>query len=95
MSLVKIPSMEKEEYDELIKQNFVGRIAFKGENYPYITPFMYVFDGKFLYFLSTKYGKKIGEVKQNPNVAVEIEKYAEDMSSYKFVTLEGRITEIE
>ncbi|MGB9979082.1 pyridoxamine 5'-phosphate oxidase family protein [Methanobacterium sp.] len=95
MNMIKIPSMDKKEYDELIKQNFIGRIAFKGENYPYITPFMYVFDGEFLYFLSTKYGKKIGEIKRDPNVAVEIEKYTEDMSDYKFTTLQGRIIEVE
>ncbi len=95
MSMIKIPSMDKEEYDELIKQNFIGRIAFKGEKYPYITPFMYIFDGEFLYFLSTRYGKKIGEIKQNPNVAVEIEKYAENMSDYKFTTLQGRIVEVD
>ncbi len=95
MNMLKIPPMEKEEYDELINQNFIGRIAFKGDNYPYITPFMYVFDGKFLYFLSTKYGKKIGEIERNPNVAVEIEQYAKDMSNYRFVTLQGRIEEMK
>lgn len=93
LSILKIPSMDKEEYDELVNQNHVGRIAFKGENYPYIAPFMYIFDGKFLYFLSTNYGKKIEEIQNNPNVAVEIEKYAEDMSWYKFITLQGRIIE--
>ncbi len=95
MNMIKIPPMDKEEYDELIKQNFIGRIAFKGENYPYITPFMYIFDGGFLYFLSTKYGKKIEEIKRNSNVAVEIEKYSEDMSSYKFANLQGRIVEVD
>jgi nitroimidazol reductase NimA-like FMN-containing flavoprotein (pyridoxamine 5'-phosphate oxidase superfamily) len=87
--------MGKEEYDELINQNHIGRIAFKGENYPYIAPFMYVFDGKFLYFLSTNYGKKIEEFKRNPHVSVEIEKYATDMSNYKFITLHGRIIEVK
>lgn len=95
LSILKIPSMGKEEYDELINQTHIGRIAFKGENYPYIAPFMYVFDGKFLYFLSTNYGKKIEEIKKDPNVAVEIEKYADDMSWYKFITLQGRIVELE
>ena len=94
MNMIKIPSMGKEEYDELINQNHISRIAFKGEIYPYMAPFMYVFDGKFLYFLSTNYGKKIEEIKRNPNVAVEIEKYTDDMSHYKFVTLQGRITEV-
>jgi nitroimidazol reductase NimA-like FMN-containing flavoprotein (pyridoxamine 5'-phosphate oxidase superfamily) len=95
MSMIKIPSMGKEEYDELINQNHISRIAFKGKNYPYMAPFMYVFDGKFLYFLSTNYGKKIEEIKRNPNVAVEIEKYADDMSNYKFITLQGHITELD
>lgn len=95
MSMIKIPPMNKEEYNELIKQNFIGRIAFKGENYPYITPFMYIFDDGFLYFLSTRYGKKIGEIKRDPHVAVEIEKYSEDMSNYKFANLQGRIVEVE
>jgi len=36
----------------------MSRIAFNGE-YPYIAPFLYVFDEKYIYFLSTKYGKKI------------------------------------
>ncbi len=94
MNMIKIPPMDKKEYDELIKQNFIGRIAFKGEDHPYITPFMYIFDGEFLYFLSTKYGKKIGKIKRDPHVAVEIEKYSEDMSNYKFANLQGRIIEV-
>jgi nitroimidazol reductase NimA-like FMN-containing flavoprotein (pyridoxamine 5'-phosphate oxidase superfamily) len=93
VSILKIPSMNKEEYDKLINANHICRIAFKGEHYPYIAPFMYVFDMKFLYFLSTNYGKKIEELKNNPNVAVEIEKYADDMSTYQFITLQGRIIE--
>ena len=97
MNIFKIPSMNKEEYDKLIKENYVSRIAFSGTNYPYIAPFMYVFeeDKKFLYFFSTKYGKKINLFKKNPQVAVEIEKYSSDMSNYKFVTLQGTIIEVK
>lgn len=97
MRMVKIPSMNKEEYDELIKENHVSRIAFVGDSYPYIAPFMYIFDKdkKFLYFLSTKYGQKISLFEKNPNVAVEIEKYTHDMSNYKFVTLQGKIIEVK
>jgi nitroimidazol reductase NimA-like FMN-containing flavoprotein (pyridoxamine 5'-phosphate oxidase superfamily) len=97
MSIVKIPSMNKEEYDKLIKENHISRIAFAGESYPYIAPFMYVFDEdkKFLYFLSTKYGEKMGLFEKNPNVAVEIEKYSNDMSNYKFITLQGKIIEVK
>ena len=86
--------MDKEEYDKLISKNHVSRIAFKGGEYPYVAPFLYVFDENHLYFLSTMYGKKIELYKQNPHVAVEIERFSSDMSSYTFVTLLGRLTEV-
>ncbi|MEI7827164.1 MAG: pyridoxamine 5'-phosphate oxidase family protein [Euryarchaeota archaeon] len=94
MDILKIPHMEKKEYDRLIKENYVSRIAFKGDAYPYIAPFLYVFDGRYLYFLSTKYGKKIQYFNENPNVAVEIERFSADMSSYTFVTLLGRLAKV-
>lgn len=94
MKIHKIPLMSKGEYDNFIKENYVSRIGFKGE-YPYIAPFLYVFDGHFLYFMSTKYGKKIERFKANPNVAVEIEKYEDNLSEYRFVTLQGRIEQVE
>ena len=94
MDLLKIPHMEKEEYDRLISENYVSRIAFKGDAHPYVAPFLYVFDGRHLYFLSTRYGKKIQYFSQNPNVAVEIERFSKDMSSYTFVTLLGRLAEV-
>ncbi len=94
MDILKIPRMEKEEYDRLIKENYVSRIAFKGDSYPYIAPFLYVFDGHNLFFLSTKYGKKIQYFNENPNVAVEIERISPDLSSYTFVTLLGTLIEV-
>ena len=94
MNLLKIPLMNKEEYDYLIQEEFICRIAFQGK-YPYIAPFLYVFDEKFLYFLSTKYGKKIELFHKNPDVAVEIEKYNDKLTEYKFVTLQGTIQEVE
>ncbi len=86
--------MEKEEYDRLIKENYVSRIAFKGDSHPYVAPFLYVFDGHNLFFLSTKYGKKIQYFNENSNVAVEIERISPDLSSFTFVTLLGRLDEV-
>ncbi len=94
MDVLKIPHMDKEEYDRLIRENHVSRIAFKGDEHPYVAPFLYVFDGHHLYFLSTKYGKKIQFYKQNANVAVEIDRFSADMASYTFVTLLGHLTEV-
>ncbi|MEN6611497.1 MAG: pyridoxamine 5'-phosphate oxidase family protein [Methanoregulaceae archaeon] len=95
MEIVKIPRMEKKEYDRLIANGYISRIAFQGEKYPYIAPFLYVFDGKFLYFLSTKYGKKIEYFRKSPYVSVEVEKYTRDLSSYTFVTFQGYLEEVD
>jgi uncharacterized protein len=93
LNVLKIPFMSKKEYDAFINQQYLSRIAFKGD-YPYISPFLYVFDGKFIYFLSTKYGKKVKLLQNDPQVAVEIEHYESDMSEYRFVTLRGKINEV-
>ena len=95
MEIVKIPHMEKEEYDALIRDGYISRIAFQGEKYPYIAPFMYVFDGNFLYFLSTKYGRKNDLFSKSPYVSVEVERYSADMSCYNFVTMQGRLVQEE
>ena len=90
----KIPKMLKSEYDQLIRNNVISRIAFSGAEHPYIAPFLYVFDEKHLYFLSTRYGKKMKLFAENPLVSVEIEEVAPDMSNYKFVTLLGKLVEV-
>lgn len=95
LDIVKIPRMEKQEYDRLIDEGYVCRIAFQGDKYPYIAPFLYVFDGKFLYFLSTKYGRKNDLFKKHPYVSVEVEKYTSDLSSYTFVTMQGYLVQEE
>lgn len=91
---VKIPRIPREEYDSLIKRQYISRIAFTGGGRPYIAPFMYVFDGRYLYFLSTKYGRKIAYFHADPHVSVEIEEYAPDLSSFTFVSLQGTLQEV-
>ncbi|MCX6682981.1 MAG: pyridoxamine 5'-phosphate oxidase family protein [Methanoregula sp.] len=95
MDPVKIPKMPKNEYDALIKRQYVSRIAFSGAGHPYIAPFMYVFDGKYIYFLSTKYGRKMEYFKSDPKVSVEIEEYAKDLSTFTFVSLQGSLEEVK
>ncbi len=93
--IFKMPRMEKLEYDRLIGEEHVCRIAFQGERHPYIAPFLYVFDGRFMYFLSTKYGRKVQHFRRNPFVTVEVERYSPDLSHFSFVALPGRLVEIE
>lgn len=93
--IFKMPRMNKSEYDRLIGEEHVCRIAFQGEKHPYIAPFLYVFDGRFMYFLSTKYGRKVQHFRQNPHVTVEVERYSPDLSQFSFVSLPGSLVEVK
>ena len=93
--IFKMPRMGKDEYDRMIEEQYLCRIAFKGDQYPYIAPFLYVFDGRFMYFLSTRYGRKIQYFRENPNVVVEVERYSQDLTHFSFVALPGRLVEVE
>lgn len=95
MKPVKIPRMEKEEYDALIERGFLCRIAFRGDKHPYVAPFLYVFDGKHMYFLPTRYGRKMEHFRSDPHVTVEVEEYEPDMSQYSFVTLAGKLETVD
>ena len=95
MEPLKIPRMTKAEYDALVERQYVSRIAFIGKGNPYIAPFMYVFDKKYLYFLSSRYGRKMEYFAANPQVSVEIEEYTPELSSFTFVSLQGVLMEVQ
>jgi uncharacterized protein len=88
---VKLPRMDKAEIDQLLREQFLCRIAFAGELAPYIAPFQYVFINDALYFHFTDYGRKIGLLEEGKPVCVEIEHYTPDLSEYGFVVLVGKL----
>ena len=83
--------MKKSEIERLIKEQFLCRIAFKGEEYPYLAPFQYVFTNGTLYFHFTAYGRKMKLIDKHEKVCVEIEQYNPDLSRYMFITLKGNL----
>ena len=95
MTKVKMPRMKENEIGALIRQQFLCRIAFRGNTHPYIAPFQYaVVDGT-LYFHFTDYGKKMSFFKQETPVCVEIERYTPNLSEYQFVVLTGKLRLVE
>ena len=58
MPIVKLQKMELEMVKELLKNQIICRIAFKGDKYPYMAPFQYAYIDGNLYFHFTRYGKK-------------------------------------
>ena len=92
---VKMPKMNEKEIEKLISEQFLCRIAFRGEVQPYIAPFQYVVVDGTLYFHFTDYGKKMSFFKQGTPVCVEIERYTPNLSEYEFVVLSGNLELVE
>ena len=91
LTVVKLQKMEKSEIERLLREQMLCRIAFKGDEYPYMAPFQYVLMDGFLNFHFTDYGKKMKLLEKDKRVCVEIEKYRPDLSEYKFVVLRGKL----
>jgi nitroimidazol reductase NimA-like FMN-containing flavoprotein (pyridoxamine 5'-phosphate oxidase superfamily) len=83
--------MEKHEINQLIREQMLCRIAFKGDEYPYMAPFQYVLMNGSIYFHFTDYGKKMRLLEKDKHVCVEIEKYRQNLSEYSFVVLRGTL----
>ncbi len=89
MPVLRLPRMNQQEIDSLIENQMLCRIAFRGDEYPYIIPFQYIYLSGSLYFHFTKYGKKMRLLERDQRVCVEIEQYHPDLREYRFVTLRG------
>ncbi len=91
MPVVKMPEMIPREMEGVLQNNFLCRIAFKGDedSYPYISPFVYVYLHRIMYFFFTDYGKKMSFLKKDPHVCVEVENTTPDLSDCSFLALRG------
>lgn len=62
------------EIEEILKEQKVGRIATLNPNgFPYITPVHYVYENNRIYIHGLLKGKKIDNIKTNPNICFETE----------------------
>lgn len=89
MSIVKLSSMSDNEMEELTGDQVICRIAFRGEEYPYLIPFQYVLMDGTPYFHFTNYGKKMKLLERDNRVCVQMESYRSDLSEYNFVAFRG------
>jgi nitroimidazol reductase NimA-like FMN-containing flavoprotein (pyridoxamine 5'-phosphate oxidase superfamily) len=92
---IEMPRMKENEIDQLVSEQFLCRIAFKGNLQPYIAPFQYVVVDGTLYFHFTDYGKKMKFFRQETPVCVEMERYTPNLSECQFVVLTGKLKLVE
>ncbi|TFG02780.1 MAG: pyridoxamine 5'-phosphate oxidase family protein [Promethearchaeota archaeon] len=97
MNVVKLPKMTEMEMDSAIEKENICRIAFIDDDYPYISPFQYVYLNGTFYFHFTDYGKKkeILEEKKNNKVCIAIENFESNLSYYYFISIQGKLEEIK
>ncbi|NVM46295.1 MAG: pyridoxamine 5'-phosphate oxidase family protein [Candidatus Lokiarchaeota archaeon] len=87
--------MTEEEIISVLNNENICRIAFIEDLYPYICPFQYIYIKDQLYFHFTNYGKKMKIISKNKNVCVSIEKFEPDLSSYYFISIQGKLVLIK
>jgi hypothetical protein len=87
--------MSEKEINELVENQFICRIAFKGEDYPYLVPFRYIKMNDTLYFHFTDYGKKMKLLSSDERACIQIETYEQDLSEYKFISYRGKLKKVE
>jgi nitroimidazol reductase NimA-like FMN-containing flavoprotein (pyridoxamine 5'-phosphate oxidase superfamily) len=91
---VKLPWMTDDETARLVDEQMLCRIAFRGDDYPYLAPFRYVVMDDTLYFHFTDYGKKMRLLDTDSRACVQIESYKPDLSEYSFVSYRGRLERV-
>ena len=94
MTIVKLPNMTPEEIQNLVNEEMVCRIAFKGDEYPYIAPFQFIILDDEFYFHLTNYGKKMKLISKDNRVCVSLESFRKDLSEYCFLAIRGKLEQV-
>lgn len=81
---------------KLIERERVCRVATAGNgNTPHVVPVCHVMAGDKIYFGSGSDARKVANLRENPNVALTVDLYAEDWSHLKGILVHGTAMLIE
>lgn len=78
--------------EALLHKEVVGRIACHLEDFIYLVPTSYAYDGQFIYAHSYE-GTKLKVMRKNPNICFEVDNVA-DMSNWQSVIVWGKFEEL-
>jgi uncharacterized protein len=84
--------LNNEQIEQVIANNFVGRLACYADGRPYVVPISYAYDGGFIY-VRTFEGLKINMMRKNPKVCFQIDEM-KDMANWKSVVTWGTFEEL-
>lgn len=79
--------------DQVLENNFVGRLGYRDGERMYITPISYLFfSGRYI-IVHSKEGEKIDILRKYPNVCFEVDEI-DNISNYKGVLVWGKYEEL-
>lgn len=85
-------SLQPQQLEEVLRTQFVGRIACQADGEPYIVPISYAYDGSYIY-CHTYEGKKLRLMRTNPRVCFEVGDL-KDMANWRSVVIQGIYQEL-
>ncbi len=87
-----IGKLTKEQIEEVLKENILGRIGCSDGKKNYVVPVNYVYDGKFIIGHSLT-GMKIRMMRKNPDICFEVDEM-KSFTRWKSVIVWGRYQEL-
>ena len=69
-----VRELEREEVDELLRTQVVGRVGCHAGGETYVVPVIYAYDGEALYVLTVE-GRKTSMLRENPHACFEVDEY--------------------
>ena len=85
-------SLDKEQIENVISENFVGRLGCHADDKTYVVPVSYAYDGTSIY-VRTFEGLKISMMRKNPNVCFQVDTM-KDLADWASVTAWGTFEEL-
>ena len=86
----------KKSVEAFVRWERVSRIATAGKDgIPHVVPVCHVLAGGKIYLGSGDDGRKVLNLRDNPNVAIEVDTYSDAWSGLRGVLIQGRATLIE
>jgi hypothetical protein len=85
--------LTRDEVDELLRSELVGRIGCHAHGRTYVVPVIYAYDDGCLYVVSVE-GRKVQMMRASPEVCFEVDRYEVATGSWRSVIADGRFEEL-
>lgn len=84
--------LSEKQINDVISNNFLGRLGCHADGKTYVVPVSYAYDGEYIFMRSYE-GMKLAMMRENPNVCLQVDKI-KDMGDWESVILWGTFEEL-